>query len=173
MNKDPSFSLHSTLPMASPWQRAALALVLEKKSISLRLRGHLSKASVCAAPGPARTLCLVHPPEQHAPCLCMRRALCWEGNGQHDPVQGFLSIRLALIPLGFVKWMGLKHLPEKGHFAAGAHCSIPQGRLGSPREEGAGWPTHGCSPACLSMGGEQIRDILTSNLGPLVLATQL
>lgn len=120
---------------------------------------------MCAAPGPARTLCLVHPPEQHAPCLCMRRALHWEGNGQHDPVQGFLSIRLALIPLGSVKWMGLKQLPEKGHFTAGAHCSVPQGRLGSPREEGAACPTYGCSPACLSIGGEQIRDILTFNLG--------
>lgn len=54
LNKDPPFSLH---PMPSPWRRAVLALVLKKKSISLRFWARLSKASVCAAPGPARTLC--------------------------------------------------------------------------------------------------------------------
>lgn len=93
-------------------------------------------------------------------CLCIRRALRWEGNGQHDPIHGFLSIKLALLPLSFVKWMGLNQLPEKGDFSARAHC-----RLGSPREERAGCSTRGCFPACLSMGGDQIRDILTFNLG--------
>lgn len=72
MNKDPQFSLHPTPLMPSPWQRAALALILEKKSISLRLWAHLSKASMLAAPGPAWMLCPVHPPEQRAPCLPVR-----------------------------------------------------------------------------------------------------
>lgn len=64
------------------------------------------------------------------------------GNGQHDPVHGILSINLTLLPLSFVEWMGLEQLPEKGI----SQCSIPW-------EEGGGFPTCGCSPACLCRGG--------------------
>lgn len=72
MNKDPQSSLHPTPSMPSPWQRAASAFILEKKSISLRLWAHLSKASMFAAPGPVQMLHPVHPPEQCAPCLSVQ-----------------------------------------------------------------------------------------------------
>lgn len=111
---------------------------------------------VCPAPAPE------HPPEHSAPWVSVvRRAQCWEGNGQHDPIHGFLSIKLALLPLSLVKWMGLDQLPEKGI----SQCSVPW-------EEGAGSPTCGCSPACLRGGGVDKRHPKLQPWELLVLATQ-
>lgn len=83
------------------------------------------------------------------------------GNGLHDPIHGFLSIKLALLPLGSVQWTGLEQLPELG---------ISQSSI--PWEEGAGSPTCGCCPARPRGGGGDKRH---PNLQPwelLVLATQ-
>lgn len=77
MNKDPQFSLHPTPLMPSHWQRAASAFILEKKSISLRLWAHLSKASMFAALDQCRCCTLCIPLSNVLPvCLCKRRALC-------------------------------------------------------------------------------------------------
>lgn len=55
LNQDPPFSFHLTPSMPSPWHRAALALILEEKSIALGLRAHLSTASVCVSSSCTRT----------------------------------------------------------------------------------------------------------------------
>lgn len=122
------------LPPSSPlhWHRAALALILEEQSVALGAPGSfghrqcVSSSCTPSAPGAKHSLGVCTPGELGA----------GRGNGQHDPVCGFLSIKLALLPLSFVPWMGLEQLPEKGI----SQCSIPQ-------EGGGSWiSSHGPDP---------------------------
>lgn len=166
MNKDPPFSLHPAPPDAQPLAEGSFGSRPKEEERFFEALGSFEQSQrVCGSwtstEAVPRTMSPVQwtDPAMSSPFVCARGELCAaRGMGDMTQFMGSPSIRLALLPLGFVEGRGPNQLPEQGDFSAAAQRSIAGAGWAAPGGREGDTPPRGCSPACVSPGGEQISE---------------